>query len=89
MLKDLLYIGMGGALLARERVEEELQKLIEKGKISQNDAKELVESAKNRAKEEEERVKKELKESLREAIDELGLATKADIEELKKLIKGE
>jgi polyhydroxyalkanoate synthesis regulator phasin len=39
MLKELLYTGMGGALLLKEKVEEELKKLEEKGKISTTDTK--------------------------------------------------
>jgi len=30
MLKDLIYIGLGGALLAKEKVEQELGELVEK-----------------------------------------------------------
>ena len=34
MLKDLIYTSLGGALLAKEKVEAELEKLREKGKLS-------------------------------------------------------
>ena len=83
MLKELAYLGLGGALLAKEKVEEELKKLEEKGKISKEEAENFVNSAKERGKEEEERFKNEIKKMLKEALDELGVATKADIEELK------
>lgn len=84
MLKELLYTGMGGAILLKERVEEELQKLEEKGKISTADTKTFLESLKTKGEEEERRLKEEIKSALREVIDELGLATKQDIEALKK-----
>ncbi len=83
MLKELMYLGFGGALLAKERVEEELKKLEAKGKISKEEAQSFIDSAKEKGKEEEERIKNEIKKMLREALDELGVATKADIEELK------
>lgn len=83
MLKELIYLGFGGALLAKERVEEELKKLQERGKISKEEADNFINSAKERGKEEEERIKNEIKKMLKEALDEIGVATKADIEELK------
>ncbi len=87
MLKDLLYLGLGGALLAKEKVEAELQKLVEKGKLSKEDVKKIIGEAKERGKEEEERAKEELKKLLQEVLAEAGVATKEDIEELKKLLK--
>ncbi len=83
MLKDLMYLGFGSALLAKEKVEEELKKLEERGKISKEEAKNFIESAKTKGKEEEEKIKEEIKRLLKEALSELGVATKADIEELK------
>ncbi len=87
MLKDLVYLGVGSALLAKERVEEELNKLVEKGKLSKEDAKKLVEKAKERGEAEEEKIKQELKETLKEVLTELGVATKEDIEALKKSLE--
>lgn len=84
MLKELLYTGMGGALLLKEKVEEELKKLEEKGKINTSDTKTFLESLKSKGEEEEKRLKEELKSAIREVIEELGIATKQDIEALKK-----
>ncbi len=84
MLKELLYTGMGGALLLKEKVEEELKKLEEKGKISTTDTKSFLESLKTKGEEEEKRLKEEIKSAIREVIEELGIATKQDIEALKK-----
>jgi polyhydroxyalkanoate synthesis regulator phasin len=83
MLKELLYTGMGGALLLKERVEEELKKLEEKGKLKSDDSKTFLENLKVRGENEEKRVKEELKTAIKEVIEELGLATKKDIEALK------
>lgn len=83
MLKELLYTGMGGALLLKEKVEDELKKLEEKGKISTTDTKSFLESLKTKGEEEEQRLKDEIKTAIREVIEELGIATKQDIEALK------
>lgn len=83
MIKELLYTGLGGALLLKERVEEEVEKLQEKGKLSKEDADKFIEKLKVRGEEEEEKLKAHIKEALKEVIDEMGLATKSDIEALK------
>jgi polyhydroxyalkanoate synthesis regulator phasin len=87
MLKDLLYTGIGAATLLKEKVESELNKLEEQGKIKRDDAKSFLESIEKKGKEEDEKMKARLKETLKEIIDELGLATKADLEKLKEDLK--
>lgn len=84
MLKELFYTGIGAATLLKEKVEKEVEKLEEKGKLGKADAKAFLEAIEERGKEEEEVLKTKLKDALREVIDELGLATKADIEALHK-----
>jgi len=81
MFKELMYTGLGGALLLKEKVEEELKKLEEKGKINTTDTKSFLDSLKTKGENEENRLKDELKSAIREVIEELGIATKKDIEE--------
>lgn len=83
MIKDILYTGLGGALLLKERVDEEIEKLQERGKLSKADADAFLEKLQTRGEEEEEKLKSQIKEALKEVIDEMGLATKKDIEALK------
>jgi polyhydroxyalkanoate synthesis regulator phasin len=87
MLKDLLYSGIGAAVVLKEKVEAELKKLEEQGKLKTTDAKSFMESIEQKGKEEEVRVKEQLKSALKEVIEELGLATKADLEKLKEDLK--
>lgn len=83
MLKDLLYTGIGAAALLKEKVEAEVKKLEDEGKLKTTDAKSFMESIEKKGKEEEDKIKEQLKSALKEVIDELGLATKADLEKLK------
>lgn len=87
MLKELLYTGMGAAVLAKEKVEQELEKLEKEGKIKTDDAKNFLESIEKKGKEEDERIKEQFKKALKEVIDELGIATKDDLEKLEKNLK--
>ena len=83
MIKEILYTGLGGALLFKERVDEEIEKLQERGKLSKDDADAFLEKLQTRGEEEEEKFKSQIKEAVKEVIDEMGLATKKDIEALK------
>ena len=87
MLKDIIYTGVGAAVIFREKVEEELKKLEEKGKIKTDDAKSVLESIEKKGKQEEQKAKDELKATLKDIIDELGIATKDDLEKLKEELK--
>lgn len=82
MLKDLLHIGIGSVVVMKEKIEEELKVLQEKGKINTTDAKSFLESVTKKGEEEDEKIKQKIKDMLKEAIEELGIATKKDIEEL-------
>lgn len=87
MLKELIHTGIGAAALIKERVEEEVKKLEEKGKLNTEDAKSFLESIEKKGKEEDEKAKEKLKDMLKEVIDELGLATKDDLAKLKEDLK--
>lgn len=87
MIKDLIYAGIGAAVVMREKVEDEVKKLEESGKIKTKDAKSFLDSIEKKGQDEQERVKEELKKTLKEVIDELGLATKTDLEKLKEDLK--
>ena len=87
MLRELIFTGLGGALVLKEKIEDELKKLEEKGKLDTKDVKSFLESLEQKGKESDEKFKAELKSTLKEIIDELGLATKEDLEKLKEDLK--
>lgn len=87
MLKELIFTGLGGALVLKEKIEDELKKLEDKGKIDTKDVKSFLESLEQKGKESDEKFKAELKSTLKEIIDELGLTTKDDLQKLKEELK--
>lgn len=50
MLKELIYTGIGATSLIKDRVEDELKKLEEKGKIDKGDIKGFIESLEKKEK---------------------------------------
>lgn len=87
MFKEAIHTGIGAAVLLKERVETEIKKLEEKGKLGKADAKAFLDSIESKGKEEEANFKAKIKEALKEVVKELDLATKNDIESLRKEIK--
>ncbi|MAD41399.1 MAG: hypothetical protein CL623_03305 [Arcobacter sp.] len=87
MLKELLHTGIGAGLVIKEKVEEEVKRMEESGKIRTDDAKSFLESIEKKGKEEEQKDKEKIKSMLKEIIDELGIATKDDLEKLKQELK--
>lgn len=80
MLKEILYTGLGGALLLKERMEDDIKHFEERGRLSKEEARTFLKELKARGEAEETLIKEEIRKAVKEAIDELGLATKADIE---------
>ena len=87
MLRDLIYAGIGAMSVLKEKVEAEVKKLEDEGKLKTTDAKSFLESIEKKGKEEDDKFKEKFKSTLKEIIDELGLATKADLEKLKEDLK--
>ncbi len=83
---DLLYLGLGAAFLAKDKVEALIEDMEKRGEVSRKDAEAFVEEAKKRARAERDALDAKVREQVKETIAAMGLATKADIEELKALI---
>lgn len=87
MLKNVIYSGIGAAMALKEKVEDEVKKLEDQGKLKKDDAKNFLDSIEQKGRDEEAKFKEQLKFALQDAIDDLGVATKADIEKLKEDLK--
>ena len=80
-LETLVYFGIGSALLAKEKLEKGSATARESLDASEQKAREFFEQAVAKGSSEREQVKNNLREVLKEVIAELGLVTKADLEE--------
>ncbi len=74
MLKDMIYTSLGVASVLKQKVENE---------IKLEDGKNILQSLQEKGKDENQKLKDELQSMIKEIIDDLGLATKDDIKELK------
>ena len=87
--KDFLYTLLGGALLLKDRFSDQFDDIIKKGEASKEDIKDTAAETLSKASEQKVEIESELKKKIKTIVDELGLATKADIDELKELIKNQ
>ncbi len=89
--RDLLYTILGGAMLLKDRFASELNidDIFKKAEKSKEDIEANVAETFTKASEQKDAIESELKTKIKTIVDELGLATKADIDELKELIKNQ
>lgn len=80
-LENLVYFGIGSALLAKEKLEKGSATAKESLEASEQKAREFFEQAVTKGSAERDSIKNNLREVLTEVIAELGLVTKADLEE--------
>ncbi len=87
--KELLYTILGGALLLKDKFASQfdINDILKKAEESKEDIQENVAESFTKASEQKVEIESELKKKIKTIVDELGLATKADIDELKELIK--
>ena len=85
LLERGLYLGLGVFTLTKERAEQVIEDLVERGKVSKDDSAKAVRDLLERADEEKGHWSEQIDESLKRAVKELHLASKEDID--KKLDK--
>ena len=85
--KELLYKALGVMLLIKDKFSDEFNDIFQKANASKEDILKTVDEVKSKAEEEKNDMEDKFKEKVKAVVNEMGLATKEDIEELKALIK--
>lgn len=87
MWKKAFLIGLGATAVTVEKVQELVNELVERGEMTQKDAKSFSEDLKNRAMKEKEQFEAKMKEtvdaSIKSAVKNLGLVTREEFDALK------
>jgi polyhydroxyalkanoate synthesis regulator phasin len=85
-LKHTLYAGLGAAVLTVEKVEEGLQDLVKRGKLSAEEAREAAERISNESKDEFKEAKKSAESLFEDLLKKARLARQSDVDALLKRI---
>ena len=87
MLKNVLYTGLGAAFLTKEKIEELRKDLIEKGKLSQDEGKLFVDDLIRKSEKAKDQLDLWINKRVEDRINQLNLATKDEIAELRRKIE--
>lgn len=94
-LKKLVYAGVGLAAQATEKIEETVNELVKKGKISDKEGKKIVDDFFKKSEKKKDSYESKFKAAIQEVTDKFNYVKKADydklakkISELEKQIKG-
>jgi polyhydroxyalkanoate synthesis regulator phasin len=84
--KDAINLGLGALVLTQEKVEGAVKGLVKKGKVLESDGKLLVNELMKKGQSERKILEGKLQQIVRDSVKKLNLATKDDIDFLKKEI---
>ena len=87
LIKKAMFTGIGIASLTKDKVEEIAKEFVEKGKISEQEGKKLVDELLTRSDESKEAIRQQVDERIQLAFQKMNIARSSEIEELKQQIK--
>lgn len=94
LIRKTLATGLGLAFMTKEKIEELAKDFIEKGKLSEREAKDFIDDLSKKSKEARKKVEEELEKMVRKTVEKMNLVTRDDflklqnqLEELKKAVK--
>jgi len=83
LLKKTLLTGIGIAALSKEKIEELAKGFVEKGKISEQEGRELVDDLVVRSEESRVEFQKQIEEKVQAVLKKMNLAQQSEIDALK------
>ncbi|WP_027389493.1 phasin family protein [Chrysiogenes arsenatis] len=86
-LEDLFLFGLGAALLTKEKIETAVREATNSQAFNREEAEKMIETVIERGKAEKSALHAVVRDAVRSAIDELGIATKEDLERLRDELK--
>jgi polyhydroxyalkanoate synthesis regulator phasin len=83
VIKKVLLTGVGVAALSKEKIEELAKDLAEKGKMSEQEGKALVDQLLTSSDEARQDLQKQVEEKVQKVLEKMDLARKSEIDALK------
>jgi polyhydroxyalkanoate synthesis regulator phasin len=82
LLEKGFLAGIGLLSMTREKAQEVIEELTHEGELQKNEVKQWVDQLSDRGEEERQALRKLVRDELKKVLDEMGLATKDDIQKL-------
>jgi polyhydroxyalkanoate synthesis regulator phasin len=86
LIKRMGLMGLGLAILTKEKADELAAELVEKGQMNQEDSAAFVSDLVKKSEKQKTDLEKKINEEIKKAVGKLNLATKDDIKKLEKRI---
>ncbi len=88
LLEKGILVGLGLLSMTREKAQKIVEELTQRGEVSREEAREWVEKLVQRGEEERQAIRKLVRDEVKAIMDELGLPTKQDVQDLAAKIEG-
>ncbi len=75
-------VGMGLLSMTREKAQQVIEELSHEGEVQKSEMKQWVDQLSDRGEEERQALRKLIRDEVKKVLDEMGLATKEDIQKL-------
>lgn len=85
-LRKGFFLGLGAAISGKEKLEKKLDELVSKNELTREEARSVMRNFVEKGESKTEEWSSKSKEQRKKTAEELGLATKEDVEELRKRI---
>jgi polyhydroxyalkanoate synthesis regulator phasin len=82
LLEKGFLAGIGLLSMTREKAQKVIEELTHEGEVQKNEVKEWVDQLSSRGEEERQALRKLVRDEVKKVLDEMGLATKEDIQKL-------
>lgn len=86
LLRKGFLLGVGAALVGKEKLDAKLKELVAKGEITPQQAKDLIQRFVDKGEAKSNEWNEKNQENMQKKVNDLGLATKADVDALKQRI---
>ncbi|MFJ6412633.1 phasin family protein [Terribacillus sp. AE2B 122] len=86
LLRKGFLLGVGAALAGKEKLDAKLKELVAKGEITPQQAKDLIQRFVDKGEAKSNEWNEKNQEHMQKKVNDLGLATKADVDSLKQRI---
>lgn len=82
LLEKGFLAGIGLLSMTREKAQKVMEELTQEGEVQKSEAKQWVDQLSARGEEERQALRKLIRDEVKKVLDEMGLATKEDIQKL-------
>lgn len=87
LIRKTVLTGIGLAALTKEKIEEVVKEVVEKGKLSEKDGKEFIDELLKKSEGAREKVEGQIEKAVQATLKKMNLVTRDDLSKLAKQIK--